>query len=147
MDIFSNLRGDGSIMISIKYNFWINIFSFFRTLRNKKWLDNKGYLYTLNFFSFFANDHQRVQEIIPILESIHIGKTEYHIFLTKFGTYGSYSLPNKIFLNIYQPLNKISDVLKHEIKHLQVEDIVLKQNLSHVEKEKLIRSIKNKLDG
>jgi hypothetical protein len=130
-------------MTSIKYNFLINIFSFFRTLRNKKWLDTKGYIYTLNFFSFFANDHQRVQEIRPILESIDIGKTEYHIFLTKFGTYGSYSLPNKIFLNIYQPLNKISDVLKHEVKHLQVEDIVLKQNLSHAEKEKLVNSIKN----
>ena len=125
-------------MITIKYNFLINISSFFRTLRNKKWLDTKGYIYTLNFFSFFANGHQRMQEIRQILESIDVGKSEYHIFLTKFGTYGSYDLPNKIFLNIYQPLNKISDVLRHEIKHLQLENLIVKQNLNHEKKEKLV---------
>jgi len=128
--------------MNIKYNLLANIFSFFRTLRSRKWLDNKGYLYTFNFFDFFKNDKNRVNIIKKILNKYKFGDKKYVVYLTKFDTYGNYKLPNKIFLNIYQPLDKIHEVLKHEIKHLEVEDMVIRENLNHEEKEKLVDSIK-----
>ncbi len=129
-------------MINIKHNLLINMASYFRTLKNKKWLDSKGYIYTLNIFDFFKNDKKRIKVIKKMLNGENTGtQSKYVIYLVKFDTYGNYQLPNKIYLNIYQPLNKIVKVLRHEIEHLKVEDRVTKDGLSHEEKEKMVDMI------
>lgn len=69
---------------------------------------------------------------------------EFEVILTKYGTGGSYNLPNKVIINI---LNKKPNIetFKHEIIHLLVEKNVQRNKLSHWEKEKLVEDILKEL--
>ena len=134
-------------MITIRYSFLTNFFSLFRTLKAKRWLDRNGYIYNLNFWDLFKNEFKRVQKIKIILKSMNIKNKSFVVYLSKFDTYGSYKLPNNIFLNIYQPLNQIKDTFNHEIKHLEVEGEVKNRKLIHEQKENLVNLLmKNEIN-
>ena len=113
-----------------------------RTKRAQKWLDENGYIYTLDFLNFFKDETRLINKIKNIFKDIKTLEQSVTIILSKFDTYGSYELPNIIYLNIYQPLDKILDVFNHELKHLRVEKEVQKKGLTHKEKEDLINSLK-----
>ena len=70
------------------------------------------------------------------------------IILTKWGSGGSYRLPNKVIVNIQgnQANKKLIDVIKHEIIHLTLEKQVLKKRLSHKEKEEFIKDLERKIN-
>lgn len=128
-------------MITIKYSFLINLSSYFSTLKEKKWLDNNRYIYDLNFLHFFKNESTRVSKIKKIISAIDTKNKSFIVYLHKFNTYGSYQLPNKIYLNIYQPLDEIKETFFHELKHLQVESYVQKNKLSQRQKEDLVNKM------
>ncbi len=69
--------------------------------------------------------------------------------LTKYGTGGSYELPNKIIINIKvnQLKKPLIEIMKHEILHLLSEDYVKKNNLTHKEKEDYVNSLSKKIFG
>lgn len=61
------------------------------------------------------------------------------VVLTKYGTGGSYELPNKIILNIASAHNDPCIAFIHEFVHLLVEESIVKTyNLSHWQKEGLV---------
>lgn len=59
-----------------------------------------------------------------------------NVFLTKYGTGGSYYAPNKIIIN--SSYKNLIEVLKHEILHLLLEEEVKKRKFSQKDKEKFI---------
>ncbi len=69
----------------------------------------------------------------------------YVITLTKYGVGGSYNLPNLVYVNIskeygfYNPI----ETIKHEIIHLIMQEFVVKNKLSHPQKEELIKLIES----
>ncbi len=67
-----------------------------------------------------------------------------NIRLTKYGTGGSYSLPDSVIINI-SSRRPLIYVLKHEILHLLFEREIISKNLSHEEKEEFIKKIENSL--
>lgn len=125
-------------MINIKYSLSTNISSFIRTLKARRWLNKNKYIYTLSFFDLFRNESKRAQEVKKILERSVSDDKSFIVYLSKFDTYGNYELPNKIFINIKQPLSYVKKTFEHEIKHLEIEKEVIKRNLSHEQKEKLV---------
>jgi hypothetical protein len=70
---------------------------------------------------------------------------EIELIVTKYGVGGSYSLPNKVIINIQgNHISKpLTEVLKHEIIHLLLEEEVIEKRLSHKQKEELIRKIES----
>lgn len=73
-------------------------------------------------------------------------KTEYKLFLTKYGTGGSYESPNKIILNIFN--RKRQGLLKtiiHEIIHLIIHPLIEKYKTNHWQKERIVDLILNKI--
>lgn len=68
---------------------------------------------------------------------------EIEVILTKYGMGGSYSLPNKVIINI-KSKKSVIDILKHEILHLLCEEEVIEKGMSQEEKEELIRNLEKK---
>lgn len=119
----------------------INLSSFIDTLKDKRWLDKNKYIYDLNFWNFFKNESERVNKIKKVLGSIETKDSTFIVYLHKFNTYGSYKLPSNVYLNIYQPLSEIKETFFHEQKHLEVENFVRKNKLSHEQKEDLVNKM------
>lgn len=69
--------------------------------------------------------------------------SEVEIFLTKYGTGGSYNLPNKIIIRIQK--NFTLSCVVHEMIHLLVEDEIKKIGLNQKEKESFVKEIEEKL--
>lgn len=69
---------------------------------------------------------------------------EYSVSLSRYGTLGSYGLPNFIALNISKdnPMG-IGYVIAHEITHLTIESWVLESGLDHWTKERIVDLIMN----
>ncbi len=65
------------------------------------------------------------------------------LIITFYGVGGSYVLPNKVIVNVAgNQINKpFVNVLQHEIIHLLVETEVIKNKLSHSQKEALVSKI------
>ncbi len=68
---------------------------------------------------------------------------KYFICLTKYGTGGSYGLPDNIQLNIEQK-RSASLTIAHEIVHLTIEHLIKEYNIDHWTKERLVDLIMNK---
>lgn len=69
----------------------------------------------------------------------------FKIFLSKYGTGGSYGYPDVVQLN----LNRISDrgilyIVFHEMVHLTIQDLIEKYDISHWTKERLVDLTMNK---
>lgn len=122
----------------------------FLTLRKKNWLDKKGYNYFLFDKKVFSKvDYEKISQEIrygldkyskALIDVIDTNK-DYKIYLTRFGTFGSYEAPDKVFVNVFQDLSQIVETVIHELVHLEFESEVVKKGMSHEEKEKLIDSI------
>ena len=66
---------------------------------------------------------------------------EYKIGLSKYGTSGSYGLPNFIQLNILKGSHEVDYIIAHEIVHLVVEPWILEFGIDHWTKERIIDHI------
>jgi hypothetical protein len=62
---------------------------------------------------------------------------EYHCFITKYGTGGSYNPPDKIIMNINSQ-NFGVFTIPHEIIHLLIHDLIEKYKIDHWSKERLV---------
>lgn len=69
-------------------------------------------------------------------------KIDFLIYLTSYGTGGSYNLPNTIILNINNKQSGYKTIV-HEIIHLLIENQVKKYEVSHWEKERIVDLILN----
>lgn len=65
------------------------------------------------------------------------------VVLTKYGTAGSYNLPNKVIIN-FRTNKDIIKCLRHELIHLLVEEEVKKKGLNQKEKEKWVDELMEK---
>jgi hypothetical protein len=65
--------------------------------------------------------------------------TKIEVILTKYGTMGSYRIPDKVILNIHN--NNPLKTLIHEIVHLMIEKKVIENKIAHEEKEKIVDKI------
>jgi hypothetical protein len=132
-------------MLYFKTNFFVNLKIFLQTLFQKRWLDKEGYIYDLSFLAFKKNINKRelINSINNSLQKYNhlIQKSEYIIYFTYFGTYGSYQKPNKIFIYLDRPAEDIAKTIIHEIVHLKIEDEAVKKHLTHEEKEKIVERI------
>ncbi len=63
------------------------------------------------------------------------------IYLTNYGSGGSYNLPNKVIFNI-KNIRGLKTII-HEIIHLLIEDLIQKYNVQHWEKELIVDLILN----
>lgn len=61
------------------------------------------------------------------------------IILTRYGTMGSYHLPNKIIINI-ENLFPLKTII-HEIIHLSIEEEIKKNHIGHEEKESRVNKL------
>jgi len=89
----------------------------------------------------------KLTSILPRKFSVYWIKIEpiYYIFLTKYGTKGSYEMPKGIIINIKErSLKDIIRIIIHEIIHLLVENLIKKYKLGHWQKERLIDLIFSK---
>lgn len=137
-------------MITISHSIVKDTKIIFQTLLRKKWLDKHGYIYfffnkdkqTKRDYKKIINDlRTKVEESTEIKTLLDKQKT-WQVYLTKFGTYGSYELPNKIILNTRRnSVNEIFETFIHELVHLQIEKESSKKSLSHETKEKLVEEI------
>jgi len=131
-------------MIHFKENFFVNIKIFFETLFQVKWLEKESYIYTLLPRPFKSKKDKKdlVYSIQKNLNKYHgfiNDREEYIVYLTSLGTYGSYQKPNKIYTYMNRPAEEIAETIIHEIAHLKIEDGVIKNKLTHDEKEKMVQ--------
>jgi len=68
---------------------------------------------------------------------------KYFVSLSKYGTAGSYGLPNNIILNT-ERTKWPSYIIAHEIVHLTIESLIKEYNITHWSKERLVDLIMNK---
>jgi hypothetical protein len=113
-------------------------------------LDREGYYYIISFFNHKKADYKKlISQIDKELKKYNdprLSKLDYLVYLTKSGTFGSYKLPNKIYVNINRPANKITKTIIHEAVHLLVEEDVQQKRLNSKQKEKLVDSIVRELE-
>ncbi len=134
-------------MLIFKHNFFIDIRAISATILRKSWLDRKGYIYyllTIDKDKYGKIDYNKLaNELSQELKRYGdlFNDDDYIILLTKYGVYGSYYLPNKIFINIQRDIKDIVATIIHEIIHLRVEDIVKQKRLNHEEKEELVEDM------
>lgn len=70
-------------------------------------------------------------------------QNKYYVYITRYGTGGSYGLPNNIQLNLEQKRSPAL-TLAHEIIHLTIESLIKEFNIEHWTKERLVDLIMNK---
>lgn len=70
---------------------------------------------------------------------------KYDVFLTMYGTKGSYVPPGGIIVNIRnRTIKDITDTIIHEYIHLQIHKYIKKYNITHWDKERIVDLIVNK---
>ncbi len=64
---------------------------------------------------------------------------KYEVFLTSYGTGGSYELPNIVVMNICnRDQDRLVIILFHEIIHLNIESFIQKYSIPHWYKERIV---------
>ncbi len=71
----------------------------------------------------------------------------FEVYFTKYGTGGSYFLPNKIIMNISDEYRTSADykTISHEIIHLSLEPLIQKYKIEHWQKERTVDLIASKI--
>jgi len=91
-----------------------------------------------------VNDIKKYCDFSKKISSLGLKPQEkYEIYLTKYGTSGSYKLPNKIVLSIRRE-NPVP-VLIHEMIHLSIEELILKFQINQFIKERIVDLILDKI--
>ena len=133
-------------MIYFKHNIIEDLKVFFYTLFKALWLYRNGYyFYLLQPKCFFCRPQWKkienlVKEELTKFKKFKADK-EFIVYFTKFGTHGSYKLPNKVYINIFRKPKEIAETIVHEVVHLSVEHKVRAQKLSHDQKESLVNGL------
>src|ERR1035437_9550334 len=132
-------------MLFIKHNLLLDIRQIIQVIYNKRWLDRNKYYYNLTVpTKHWATNYTQLSVKLNLLlqdyEFIETLDKDYFIYLSPFGVYGSYTPPNKVYVNIQREPEEIAKTIIHEIIHLTVESDVIKLKLTHDEKEALIES-------
>ncbi|MBT4849550.1 hypothetical protein HON36_01720 [Candidatus Parcubacteria bacterium] len=132
-------------MIVCKYNKFNDFVSIVNTIRCKNFLDKNKIYYNLSVLDKYKKlDYKKLvsdlEGEIKKYEEI-LDNQKYQVYLSKFGAFGSYKLPNKIYINIQRETDEIVKTILHEIVHLQIEEKVVEQGLKWEQKEKLVNSI------
>lgn len=74
-------------------------------------------------------------------------RTQYALFLTKYGTRGSYNPPNKIIIKFRNlDLSKLNTTIIHEMIHLLIEPLIRKFHTGHWFKERIVDLIFAKIE-
>lgn len=86
------------------------------------------------------------ESIFSELNKVATYPKKVRIILTRYGTGGSYHLPNIVVVNIAHTQNPkiISNIIVHELIHLAIEPLVKKHEVSHVAKELIVELLVNK---
>ena len=114
--------------------------------------NNNQYIEKLVLKEYRKEDYDEVSNFlnIKIIENINkiniafqqtdfILEEEYNIFLTKYGVGGSYNPPREIILNFQaKEKEKLLKTIIHETIHLSINDLIIKYNISHWEKELIV---------
>lgn len=75
----------------------------------------------------------QIDKILPFLND------EYYVYLTRYGTGGSYDYPNTIYANItYWWETGIVRNILHEVTHLAIHPLIEKYKIDHWRKERLV---------
>lgn len=65
--------------------------------------------------------------------------SHYQLWLTYYGTNGSYEVPNRIILNVNKKTSlQIHGIILHEFIHLGIEPLIIQFRIPHAAKEKLV---------
>ncbi len=81
---------------------------------------------------------QNIRKINDKIEGSH-KLNELEIILTKYGTQGSYQMPNKMIINIFNiPPEFLIKTVIHESFHLMLESLIKKYEVEHWVKERII---------
>ncbi|OGY84909.1 MAG: hypothetical protein A3F54_04150 [Candidatus Kerfeldbacteria bacterium RIFCSPHIGHO2_12_FULL_48_17] len=119
-------------MITYQYSPTKDVTAAWQTLKNWHWLRKNRMIFFLptpvRFFRLFFRQPRPLQ--ITCKENIQL-------FWVSSGTWGSYELPNSIFICPWG-IKDMKSVITHEIAHLKHEDNA--GGLSHEDKEKYIAS-------
>lgn len=82
------------------------------------------------------------EELKKLLENCSLSiQPGYKITLTRYGTGGSYNLPNLVYLNIrFQngDTHRVFVTLIHEVIHLSIQELINKYNIAQWQKERLV---------
>lgn len=132
-------------MIIFKYNKINDLFTIINTIRFKKFLNKNKIFYSLSILPAYKKlDHNELINVLKnkIEKYNHIyNDSEYIVYLSKFGAFGSYKMPNKVYVNIQRDPDKIIKTILHEIIHLQVEEDTIERGLNWKQREKLVKAI------
>tara|TARA_Y100000310_G_scaffold112994_2_gene111541 strand:+ start:2814 stop:3440 length:627 start_codon:yes stop_codon:yes gene_type:complete len=80
-------------------------------------------------------------DLWKILSALKL-QSEYTIQLTKYGVGGSYSMPNRIVVNIHMKKSgPVENTILHEMVHLSIQELIDKYEISHWHKERLVELI------
>lgn len=72
-------------------------------------------------------------------------QTEYAVSFTKYGVGGSYGLPNKVQINFdYSYAKDILTIIRHEIVHITIENLIREHDIDHWTKERLVDLVYSK---
>ena len=132
-------------MITLKHNLINDLLIIIKTLAKKPWLDKNRIFYYLSTLSKYKNVNydQKIVDLKFLLdkyESLFDNKN-YRIYLSKYGSWGSYQMPDKIYVNIQRDDNNIVKTIIHEAAHLELEVDAKKIGLGYEAKEKLVDDI------
>ena len=137
-------------MIIFKRDFFTDLKLFFTTLIKKRWLDKYGYYYYLSVLEEHKKKDLKklIRAINNELKSYNFItnlKDDYLVFLSNYGTFGSFEKPNNVYVNIQRTSKEISLTIIHEIVHLILEAEPLFEHLDHEKKEQLVEKRFNEL--
>lgn len=75
----------------------------------------------------------------PIRKTALTFEDSYEVFLTSYGTGGSYDMPNIVVMNVRQRAHdKLVTILFHEMIHLCIEPFIQKNSIPHWYKERIV---------
>ena len=88
---------------------------------------------------FLVNNWEKIFKEIEsaFLKSNLLPQEEYRIYLTKYGTGGSYDFPNTVIVNTSFSINILKNII-HEITHLAIEENVVKYKIGQAQKERIV---------
>ncbi len=121
-------------MITYKYSLKEDLRWAYRTVKNRKWLEEKNLKY------FFPNIFRMIVLWFRKPNINFQSDQDVYCYWVHANTWGAYTPPNKIFICPWHidEAGGFERVIKHEIKHLELFDKI--RDMSHEDKEKFIKN-------
>lgn len=132
-------------MVILKHNLINDLLIIIKTLIKKQWLDKNRIFYYLTTLSKYKNINydQKIVNLKFLLDKYRslFNDKDYKIYLSKYGPWGSYQVPNRVYINVQRNDLDIVMTIIHEIVHLKLEAEIIKRGLGYEAKEKLVQSV------